>query len=93
MRVVREMYEASARREWQRTPQYFHPDVELVVPSTRPDPGVYQGREELFRWMMTWYEALFDSFRVEVLGMSRHYAEATLEDALRVAKEEAARPR
>jgi ketosteroid isomerase-like protein len=125
------MYEASARRRFDLMPHYFDPDVELIVPDTRPDPGVYRGLEELFRWMGTWYTDLFESFQVEVLSIRqygeavvveqrlrgkgrvsgaevsevsasvnivrngvivRHHAEANLEDAIRIAREEAGGP-
>jgi ketosteroid isomerase-like protein len=71
MRVVREMYETSNRGDFERTRDYFHPDAELIVPATLPDPGVYSGRDKLFRWFASWYTTLFDSWRVEILEMSQ----------------------
>ena len=70
-KVVREMQDAASRRDSERLRQYFHPDVELIVPSTRPEPGVYRGHQEFFRWMSWWYQELFDSFQVELLGLSQ----------------------
>jgi ketosteroid isomerase-like protein len=67
--VVREMYEASNQGDFARARDYFHPDAELIVPATLPDPGVYRGRDELFRWFTSWYSTLFDSWRVEILSM------------------------
>ena len=71
MKVVCEMYEASNRRDFERARDYFHPDAELIVPDTLPDPGVYRGRAELFRYFANWYTTLFDSWRVEIRGTTQ----------------------
>jgi ketosteroid isomerase-like protein len=49
MRTVREMYETSNRGDLERALEYFHPDVELIVPDTLPDPGVYSRPRRVLR--------------------------------------------
>jgi ketosteroid isomerase-like protein len=130
MALVREMYEASNRGDFDRTRDYFDPHVELIASGTHPDAGIYRGRDELLRWFANFYVTLFESWHVEILGMSqfgdavvveyhlqgkgqasgaevseegaavltvrgglivRSQPQASLEDAIGVAKEEAAR--
>jgi ketosteroid isomerase-like protein len=55
MEVVREMYDASNRGDFDRTQNYFHPDVELIVSGDYPDAGVYRGRRGLMRWFANFY--------------------------------------
>jgi ketosteroid isomerase-like protein len=130
MVVVREMYEASNRGDFDRTRDCFDPNVELIVSGTHPDAGIYRGRDELMRWFANFYVTLFESWHVEILDMSqfgdavvveyrlhgkgqasgaevstegaavltvrdglivRSQPQVSLDDAVRVAKEEAAR--
>lgn len=71
MKVVRGMYDASNRGDFERTRDYFHPEVELIVPATLPDPGIYHGRREMFGWFSSWYVTLFDSWHVEIVAMTQ----------------------
>jgi ketosteroid isomerase-like protein len=79
MKLVREMYEVSNGGDYERTREYFHPDVELIVGEIHPDAGVYRGRDELMRWFANYYVALFASWHVEILGM-RQFGEAVVVD-------------
>jgi ketosteroid isomerase-like protein len=77
MKLVREMYETSNRGDYDRTREYFHPDVELIVGEVHPDAGVYRGRDELMGWFANYYVTLFESWRVEILGM-RQFGDAVV---------------
>ena len=65
------MYDISNRGEFERALEFFHPDVELIVPATLPDPGVYVGRREMFGWFRNWYVMLFESWHVEIVAMTQ----------------------
>ena len=48
------MRHLSNRGDFERSREYFDPDVELIVPDTLPDPGVYRGRDALLGYFGTW---------------------------------------
>jgi ketosteroid isomerase-like protein len=83
MRIVREMYETSNRGDFERVLEYFSPDVELIVPDTLPDPGLYRGRDALFRYFANWYVTLFESWRVEELDTTQFGSAVVTEHRLR----------
>jgi ketosteroid isomerase-like protein len=45
--VVRSIYEAAKRRDWDTAFRYQHPDVELATPPRGIDAGTFRGREEI----------------------------------------------
>jgi ketosteroid isomerase-like protein len=83
MRVVREMYETSNRGDFERALEYFSPDVELIVPDTLPDPGLYRGRDALSGYFANWYVTLFESWRVEALDTTQFGSAVVTEHRLR----------
>jgi ketosteroid isomerase-like protein len=58
--IVRSIYEAFNRREWDAVFRDTAPDVELTTPPGGPNSGTYQGREECegyLRELITPFEA------------------------------------
>src|SRR5512132_970312 len=58
--IVRSMYEALNRREWDAVFRDTAPDVELTTPPGGPNSGTYRGREECegyLRELITPFEA------------------------------------
>jgi uncharacterized protein len=62
--IVRSIYEAFNRRDWDAAYRYQRPDVELTTPPRGPNAGTYRGREEVRGY---WEELLtaFDAASAE----------------------------
>ncbi|HEX6158729.1 MAG TPA: nuclear transport factor 2 family protein [Thermoanaerobaculia bacterium] len=52
--IVRAIYEAAERRDWDRAFRDQHPDVELTAPPGI-DAGTYRGRTEIQRFWEDWF--------------------------------------
>ena len=52
--IVRAIYEAAERRDWDRAFRDQHPDVELTSPPGI-DAGTYRGRAEIQRFWEDWF--------------------------------------
>src|SRR6266487_4331048 len=62
--IVRSMYEAFNRRDWDAASSDMHTNVELTTPPGGPRSGTYRGREECQGYVQGWIEA-FEALTVE----------------------------
>ena len=62
--VVRRIYEAVNRRDWDAAFRDQSPDIELTTPPTGPRAGTYRGREEIQEYWEGWL-APFEAVTVE----------------------------
>jgi len=62
--IVRSIYEAFNRREWDAAFRDIHPDAELTTPPGGPRSGTYRGREECQGYLRGWITA-FDALTLE----------------------------
>jgi ketosteroid isomerase-like protein len=62
--VVRAVYEAMNRGDWDALFRYMHPNVALTTPPRGTDAGTYQGREEIMRYMQGWMD-VFAAWNIE----------------------------
>jgi ketosteroid isomerase-like protein len=66
--VVRTAYEAMNNREFSRTSEFLHPDVELDLSRNILNPEVYRGYDG-FERLVSVVEDVWDNFRFEVLEL------------------------
>jgi ketosteroid isomerase-like protein len=63
--IVRRMYEAYARADFELSLSYLDPDIEFSQPAEEPGAGTYHGHQGVIQafanWMGTW-----EDYRVEV---------------------------
>jgi ketosteroid isomerase-like protein len=62
--IVRSIYEAINRADWDALSRYMHPNVEMTTPPRGTDAGTYRGREEIMRYSQGWMDA-FDAWNIE----------------------------
>jgi ketosteroid isomerase-like protein len=63
VRVVREMYEAFNRGEYEKATAMLHEDVELHQAPEIPDSDSYRGREEFVRGLTRWLAGFEPGFQ------------------------------
>jgi ketosteroid isomerase-like protein len=63
--VVRRMYDAYARGDYELTLSYHDPEIEFSQPAQEPGAGTYHGHQGIIRAMTKWVGA-WDDYRVEV---------------------------
>ena len=63
--IVRRMYDAFYRGEFEEALGYFHPDVLVDASAARPDSLAGRGREQVRRTVATWVAA-WDGWREEI---------------------------
>jgi ketosteroid isomerase-like protein len=61
--VVRELYEAYNRGDYERAEGMLHADVELHQWGAAPDADVYRGRDEFARGIMRWVSSFEVGFQ------------------------------
>ena len=67
--VVREMYAAFNRGDYEGAAAILHPDAELHQPPEIPGADVYRGREEFVRGLGHWQAAFEPGFQYEIVEL------------------------
>jgi uncharacterized protein len=62
--IVRSIYEAVNRRDWDAAFRDQRPDVELTTPPLGPRAGTYRGRQEIQGYFEGWFTA-FETVHAE----------------------------
>lgn len=70
VRVVRDQYEATNARDFERAMEHYADDVELVVPSPDIRAGTFRGREAVGRWFGDWFSSFAADYRFEIRELS-----------------------
>jgi uncharacterized protein len=94
--LVRDLYEAVNRRDWEALARLSQPDLEWETDPRLPNAGIYRGREEIRRFLedqaspfertLTQPERLVakGDYVVAVVRLSRRIRDSTAEVELRV---------
>jgi ketosteroid isomerase-like protein len=66
--VVREQYEATNRRDFQRVMELYADDVVLVVPHAEgvQNPGKYEGKEAVGEWFGDWFRTFEPGYSFDI---------------------------
>jgi uncharacterized protein len=67
--LVRRMYDAYARGEFELSLSYLDPEIELTQPAGQPGAGTYHGHEGVIQALTNW-TGTWDDYRVEVEALT-----------------------
>jgi ketosteroid isomerase-like protein len=71
--VIREQYEATNRRDFERAMELFAENVVMVVPRVEgvQNPGTYRGKGEVGEWFGDWFRTFAPDYRFEIQEFRR----------------------
>ena len=71
--VIREQYEATNRRDFERAMELFAENVVMVVPRVEgvQNPGTYKGKGEVGEWFGDWFRTFAPDYRFEIQEFRR----------------------
>ena len=68
--IIRDLYEATDRRDWTRVRASFADDIVLVVaPDVSTESGTFRGREDVSGWFGRWFSAFASDYQLRVEDM------------------------